>query len=69
MIFFILSYFNYFVMPFGIFKKLHLNEQYVELERNLLTRSEFSRLKEFINKNEFKAFITAGNVSEVYGLA
>ncbi len=56
-------------MPFGIFKKLHLNEQYVELERNLLTRSEFSRLKEFINKNEFKAFITAGNVSEVYGLA
>ncbi len=43
------------------------SEQYVELEI-LLTRSEFSRLMEFINKNNFKAFITAGNVSEVYGL-
>lgn len=43
------------------------NEQYVELE-TLLTRSEFSRLMEFIGKNNFKAFITAGNVSEVYGL-
>ena len=43
------------------------NETYVELEI-LLTRSEFSRLMEFIKKNNYKAFITAGNVSEVYGL-
>lgn len=43
------------------------SDQYVELE-TLLTRSEFSRLMEFIYKNNYKAFITAGNVSEVYGL-
>lgn len=43
------------------------SDQHVELE-TLLTRSEFSKLMEFINKNDFKAFITAGNVSEIYGL-
>ena len=34
----------------------------------LLTQDEFADLMEFIKKNEIKAFITAGNVSEVYGL-
>ncbi len=43
------------------------SDQRVELEV-LLTRSEFSKLMEFIGKNDYKAFITAGNVSEVYGL-
>lgn len=43
------------------------SDQHVELEV-LLTRSEFSKLMEFIGKNDYKAFITAGNVSEVYGL-
>lgn len=43
------------------------SEQHIELQV-LLTRSEFSKLMEFINKNKFKSFITAGNVSEIYGL-
>lgn len=43
------------------------NEKSIELE-TLLTKDEFSKLMEHINKNEIKAFITAGNVSEVYGL-
>lgn len=43
------------------------SDQHVELE-TLLTRSEFSKLMGYINKNDFKAFITAGNVSEIYGL-
>jgi uncharacterized membrane-anchored protein YitT (DUF2179 family) len=43
------------------------SDQYVELE-TLLTRSEFSKLMGFIYKNNYKAFITAGNVSEIYGL-
>lgn len=43
------------------------NEKSIELEA-LLTKDEFSKLMAFINKNEVKAFITAGNVSEVYGL-
>jgi len=34
----------------------------------LLTQSEFASLMEFIRKNEYPAFITAGNCSEVYGL-
>lgn len=34
----------------------------------LLTQSEFAKLMEYIRKNEFPAFITAGNCSEVYGL-
>lgn len=34
----------------------------------LLTQNEFSDLMKFIQDNEFHAFITAGNVSEVYGL-
>lgn len=34
----------------------------------LLTTDEFAKLMEWIKDNDIKAFITAGNVSEVYGL-
>ena len=34
----------------------------------LLTQTEFSDLMAFIKNNDIKAFTTAGNVSEVYGL-
>lgn len=33
----------------------------------LLTQNEFGKLMEFIRKNDYPAFITAGNCSEVYG--
>lgn len=42
------------------------NEKTIELE-SLLTKDEFVRLMSFINNNEINAFITAGNVYEVYG--
>lgn len=42
-------------------------ENKVKLEVFLST-DEFSDLMKFINDNEINAFITAGNVSEVYGL-
>lgn len=42
------------------------NEKSIELE-TLLSKDEFAKLMEFINKNEISAFTTAGNVSEVYG--
>ncbi len=42
------------------------NEKTIELE-SLLTKDEFSQLMKFINDNEINAFITAGNVYEVYG--
>ena len=45
----------------------YTNEKSIELEA-LLTKNEFSDLMEFLDKNEIKAFTTAGNVSEVYGL-
>lgn len=35
--------------------------------QTLLTQTEFSDLMQFIKKNDIKAFITAGNVSEIYG--
>ena len=41
-------------------------EKSIELEA-LLSKDEFSKLLEYINKNEINAFTTAGNVSEVYG--
>ncbi len=41
-------------------------EKSIELE-TLLSKDEFSKLLEYINKNEISAFTTAGNVSEVYG--
>lgn len=34
----------------------------------LLTKDEFARLMDFIKTNELNSFITAGNVSEIYGL-
>lgn len=36
--------------------------------QSLLTKDEFADLMAFIKKSGFQAFITAGNVSEVYGL-
>ena len=45
----------------------YTNEKSIELE-SLLTKDEFVQLMAYINQNEIKAFITAGNVSEVYGL-
>ncbi|MCR5072049.1 MAG: YitT family protein [Bacteroidales bacterium] len=39
----------------------------VELQA-LLTKDEFADLMKFIRDNKIQAFITAGNVSEVYGL-
>lgn len=43
------------------------NEKKIEIEA-LLTKEEFSQLMDHINRNNINAFITAGNVSEVYGL-
>lgn len=43
------------------------NEKKIEIEA-LLTTDEFSQLMNHINTNEINAFITAGDVSEVYGL-
>jgi len=39
----------------------------IELE-TLLTKGEFAKLLEFINNKQIKAFMTANNVSEVYGI-
>ena len=36
--------------------------------QSLLTQDEFAKLITWIRTNEIKAFITAGNVSEVYGI-
>ena len=35
--------------------------------QTLITQTEFSDLMKFIQQNDIKAFITAGNVSEIYG--
>ena len=43
------------------------DEEHVEIQ-TLLTQDEFSSLMAFIRDNKIKAFITAGNCSEVYGL-
>lgn len=42
-------------------------EEHKEIQ-TLLTQDEFSSLMAFIRNNHIKAFITAGNCSEVYGL-
>ena len=34
----------------------------------LLTQDEFSKLMDFMKKNDIHGFVTAGNVSEIYGL-
>ena len=44
----------------------YTNEPSIELE-SLLTKDDFTQLMAYINKNNINAFITAGNVSEVYG--
>lgn len=44
----------------------YTNEKSIELE-TLLTKDEFANLMAFVNNNSINAFITAGNVSEVYG--
>ncbi|MBP5515514.1 MAG: YitT family protein [Bacteroidales bacterium] len=44
----------------------YTNEKSIELE-TLLSKDEFAKLMNYINKNEISAFTTAGNVSEVYG--
>lgn len=42
-------------------------EEHIEIQA-LLTQDEFSSVMAFIRNNKIKAFITAGNCSEVYGL-
>ena len=43
------------------------NQHSIELQA-LLSKDDFAELMKFINTNGINAFITAGNVSEVYGL-
>lgn len=43
------------------------NEKHTEIQA-LLTQDEFAAVMQFIKDNKIEAFITAGNVSEVYGL-
>lgn len=43
------------------------NDEYIEIQA-LLTIDEYSSVMEFIRSNKLQSFITAGNVSEVYGL-
>lgn len=45
----------------------YTNTKTMEIE-TLLTKDEFAKLMEYINHEQINAFITAGNVSEVYGL-
>ena len=42
-------------------------EPHVEIQ-TLLTMDEFSSVMNFVKKNDIHAFITAGNVSEIYGM-
>lgn len=42
-------------------------EEYIEIQA-LLTMDEYSSVLNFIKENKLQSFITAGNVSEVYGL-
>ena len=43
------------------------SEKKIELEA-LLTKDEFAKLMAHVNENQIHAFITAGTVSEIYGL-
>lgn len=45
----------------------YAKEPRVEIE-SLLTQNEFSNLMEYIKENQIQSFITASNVSEIYGL-
>ena len=45
-----------------------LSEKIKEIrEREGLTQDEFANLMDFIKVNDIHGFITAGNVSEIYG--
>lgn len=43
------------------------NDPHTEIQA-LLTQDEFSHVMDFVKKNNIQAFITAGNVSEIYGM-
>ena len=45
----------------------HSGDPHVEIQ-SLLTQDEFSKVMDFVKKNDIHAFITAGNVSEIYGM-
>ena len=45
----------------------YTGEQGMEVQA-LLTQDEFANLMEFIRRENIRAFVTASNVSEVYGL-
>ncbi len=45
----------------------HTCESHVEIQA-LLTKDEFASVMDFVKKNDIHAFITAGNVSEIYGM-
>ena len=36
--------------------------------QTLLTQDEFASVMNYVKKNDIQAFITAGNVSEIYGM-
>ena len=45
----------------------YTGEKSIEIQSHL-TQEEFSNLMEFLKREGIKSFVTAGNVSEVYGL-
>ena len=45
----------------------HSGDPHVEIQA-LLTQDEFSKVMNFVKQNDIHAFITAGNVSEIYGM-
>lgn len=45
----------------------HSGDPHVEIQ-SLLTQDEFASVMNFVKKNDIHAFITAGNVSEIYGM-
>ena len=45
----------------------HSGDPHVEIQ-SLLTKDEFASVMSFIRQNDIQAFITAGNVSEIYGM-
>ena len=45
----------------------HSGDSHVEIQA-LLTKDEFANVMEYVKKNDIRAFITAGNVSEIYGM-
>ena len=45
----------------------HSGDPHVEIQ-SLLTKDEFANVMNFVRQNDIQAFITAGNVSEIYGM-